>query len=336
MRVSFIVTPGGRGLAADGLAALSAAALPGDDVIIVTARGMAPVRLAEKPQVGAGMRQGGQRRDGVIWRVMRLGAVPPPSGAVTVNAGLAMATGEAVVFLTRGARPDPAGMQAARKLLAQSGADLVLGRFNGAEAWNLPDQAAALMMEAQPARMLLRRSFVQSAGLRWDEGLPVLAGDALHWRASLRAASVAFHDGLVAHVPDPCEAEPGAEARGEVFALYRDLLAEAGPDAAPALRNWLARQVGRDLAALLLDEYWRYAEAAAPVPPGGDWPAGRGGRALAALAMRPVWQAVALWQAEALWPDHPPAEPPPDWPRPQATSRAIALWRRWRAGSDSA
>ena len=336
MRVSFIVTPGAWGLTADGLAALSAAALPGDEVIIVTARGMAPVQLAEKPQSGAGMRKGGQRPDAVNWRVMRLGAVPPPFGAVAANAGLAMASGEAVVFLTRGARPDPTGMQAARALLARSGADLVVGRFNGVEAWNVPDQAAALMLEAQPARMLFRRSFVQSAGLRWDEGLPWLAGDALHWRACLRAASVAFHDGVMAHVPGPCGAEPGAEARGAVFALYRDLLAEAGPKAAPALRNWLARRVGRDLIALPLDDYWRYAEAAAPVRLGGDWPAGRGGRALAALATRPPWQAVALWQAEALWPDHPPAEPPSDWPRPQATSRAIALWRGWRTGSDSA
>lgn len=336
MRVSFIVTPGARGLTADGVAALSAAARPGDEVIIVTTRGMAPVQLGDKPQVGAGMRKGGQRRDAVIWRVMRLGAVPPAPGAVAANAGLAMASGEAVVFLARGAHPDPAGMHAARALLAQSGADLVVGRFNGAEIWNLPDQAAALMMEAQPARMLLRRSFVQSAGLRWDEGVAGLAGDALHWRACLRAASIAFHEGEMAHVPDPCGAEPGAEARGAVFALYRDLLAEAGPQATPALRNWLARRVGRDLAALPLDDYWRYAEAAAVVRLGEDWPAGRGGRALAALASRTPWQAVALWQAEALWPDHPPAEPPSDWPRPQATSRAIALWRGWRAGSDSA
>lgn len=336
MRLSFIVTPGARGLTAGDLAALSAAALPGDEVIIVATRAMAPARLAGQPHFGAGAARGGARPDAVVWRAMRLGAVPPPSGAVAANAGLAMASGEAVVFLARGARPEPAGMQAARALLARSGADLVVGRFNGAEAWNKPDQAAALMLVAQPARMLFRRGFVQSAGLRWDEGLPWLAGDALHWRACLRAASVAFHEGAMAHVPDPCGDEPGAEARGAVFALCRDLLAEAGPEAAPALRNWLARRVGRDLAALPLDDYWRYAEAAAPVRLGGDWPAGRGGRALAALATHPLWQAVALWQAEALWPDHPPADPPSDWPRPQATSRAIALWRGWRAGSDGA
>jgi len=348
MRLSFIVTPGARGLSDACVDSLLAAALPGDEVVAVAARDLPLATIAGRGLIvrrGPEARKGGGQPDAVTWRAVRLGAQPRPGAGVIANAGLSLAMGEAVVFLAGDARLVPAGVQAARTLLAQTAADIVMARFSGAyagdeaAAWQRPDRDAALMMEAQPGRMMLRRSFLKASRLRHAEHLRAVASQAFHWHACLRAGEIGFHDGDMLRASETEEAaEP--EARSAVFALHRELYAALGQDGPhSALCRWLARQVGRDLAALPPEDYWRYVEAADPTLLGGDWPDGRGGRALAALAARPQWQAVALLQGEAIWralPGDPGQELsgfPPEDPQPHAVSRAIALWRGLRAGS---
>lgn len=354
MRVSFIVTPSADGLSGSSAEALIASTLPGDEVIVVTTRDFrvqwtdlaALQGTAQAPET-----PGGGVTDGEAWRVVRLGAQPAPTIAVAANVGLSLASGEAVVFVSGDERLDPSGLRAARLLMARTQADVIVARFSGAGAsdedavWEKPDRAAALWMAAHSGRMLLRRGFVRAAGLRHAEDLPALAVPQwFHWQVCLRAGDICFQDIVMVRAPDtqaPGPVPASAEERVSSFTLYGGMHTDLGPDGPHmALREWLARQVGRDLAALPPDEYWRYAEAAEPALLAGAWPTGRGGRALAALAARPLWQAVALWQAEALWRnegggiDQESEDFPPDWPQAKAASRAIGFWRGLRGGSD--
>ena len=334
MRLSFIVVLDGQGMSAGCRQSLLASALPGDEVIVVATRDGPPVVISGVPRIavsGPEARKGKGRPGKVVWRVVRLGAQPRPGQGVTANAGLTLASGKGVLFLTGLDRLEPAGVAKARALLADGVADVVLARFAGGSepGWPEPGRDGALTMEALPGRMLLRRQFLRAAGLRLAEDRPALVWPAFHWNAVLKARSIRFHDGIMLHTAAERRV-PEAEALGAVFALYRgmrDALPPDGPHA--ALRLWLARQVGHHLAALPPADYWRYAEGADPAALGGDWPEGLGGRALTALATRPLWQAVALWQGEALWHALPgiAGQEVSDDPRAQAASRAIALWR---------
>lgn len=360
MRLSFVVMLGAGGLGDACISSLLTVALPGDEVIVVAPRG---VPLGTGAGSGRVLWSGPEVRNtgaAVVWRAVRLGAQPRPGAGVMANAGLSQATGEGVVFLAGDARLEPAGLQAARALLAETAADIVIAGFTGpyagdeVAAWQQPDRDAALRMEAEPGRMVLRRRFLKAACLRYAEHLPTLAAQAFFWQACLHARDIRFHDGIMLHLlgfdawraggaDQPQFEAVQPEVRATVFFLYRELVAALGPQGPhAALRQWLARQVGRDLAALPPEDYWRYAEAADPALLAGKWPDGRGGRALAALAAHPTWRAVASLQGEAIWraledmADQEPPDCPADFPRPHAASRAIALWRGLRAGSEGA
>lgn len=357
MRLSFIVTLDAGGLGDACLDGLRAAALPGDEVIVVAPRGVSLGTSGGARRVVWRGPEARKTKAAVDWRALRLGAQPRPGAAVLANVGLSQASGDAVVFLAGDARPEPAGLNAARALLAETAADMVIGRFSGpdagdeAAAWQAPDRDAALRMEAEPGRMMLRRSFLLAADLRHAEHLPTQGLQAFHLQACLRARDIRFHDGIMLHLPGPAavaadvrvqipDALQEPEARATVFALYREVSAALGPHGPhAALRHWLARQVGRDLALLPPEDFWRYFETADPALLAGDWPDGRGGRALATLAAHPAWQAVATLQGEAIWrsladrPDQEAPDGPSGFPRPHAVSRAIALWRGLRAGS---
>jgi len=366
MRLSFIVTIREH---ADTLGAclqsVLASAVAGDEVILIDERSCDESRMliaAASAQLRRGHpvhghvaipgpeeRKGATRSDALTWRPMRLGARPHGGRAVGANTGLSMATGDGVIVLTGRDRLDPAGVGAARLVLAQSGADMVLGRFTGAYAddenrlWNRRqgEQDTFLTMEAQPARMLLRRDFLTAEGLRFDEGPFMLEEHPFHWSVCLHAKKARLLDRVVAHGPALAdEAGASAETLSVVFAHHRRMLAMLAPDGPhAALRDWLARMVGRHLAALAPMDYWAYAATAEPPAAGVGWPEGRGGRALEALANRPLWQAVALWQSEAIWADLAQRgadggadQDLRDCPQRQAARRAIALWRGMRSG----
>jgi len=365
MRVTFIVTIREHaetlGIC---LHSVLAAAMPGDEILLVDecSRDESPMIIASAPGQlrrdhplhgrialsGPEMPTGAALPDAILWRPIRLGTRPDGGRGVGVNAGLSMATRDAVVILTGQDRLEPSGVCAARAELGKSGADIVLGRFSGAHCdeenrlWQRhhdnPD--TVLAMEAQAARMMVRRAFMQAEGLRFAEGAFALAEPVFHWRACLRARRIRLLDRIMTHGPArPAEAGQSAESLSAVFAQYQDILTLLGTDGPhAALRDWLARMVGRHLAALAPADYWTYAEAADPAVLAGEWPEGRGGRALEALSKRALWQAVALWQAEAIL-TAPEADKggaghkPGDCPHRHATESAIALWRGLRAGT---
>jgi len=371
MRISFIVIIREH---ADTLEAclqgVLGAAGPGDEVILVDEHSqdasrmviaMAPRQLRRdhplhgKIEVpGPLPRQDAAHSHVVKWRPMRLGARPRAGLAVAANAGLSMATGDAVIVLSGKEQLDPAGISAARATLKDSGADIVLGRFSGAYCdderphWNRQhsDQSAAVMLEAQPSRMMLRRDFMQAEGLRFTEGPFMLEEHLFHWRACLRARHIRLLDRVVSYAQQVAQEAPqDAETLSVVFAHFQRIALMLTPDGPhAALREWLARMVGRHLTALPPMDYWVYAAAADPSALAGEWPGGRGGRALAALSNRPLWQAVALWQSEAIWADlagqaaddAPVVQDPGAALPAQAANRAIALWRGMRSATSSA
>lgn len=369
MRISFIVTIREHAhTLGDCLQSVLAASRPGDEVILIdehssdSAReviALAPRKLPHDHPLygkiavlGPKKRKGAGRPDALNWRAIRLGARSSGGRAVAANTGLSIATAEAVIVLDGTNKLDPAGIDAARAEMIETGADVILGRFAGAfcddehHLWTGPDSQpdACQRMESQPARMLLQRNFLLARGLRFDEGPFILEEHLFHWRVCLRARNIRLLDRVLSYAPAFAEeGRQNAEALSVVFAHHRrisEMLAPDGPHA--ALRDWLARMVGRHLAALSPMDYWSYAAAADPAALDGEWPEGRGGRALAALSTRPLWQAVALWQSEAIWAEvaerfasDSADQEPRERPQRQAERRAIALWRGMRSGSSA-